>query len=410
MGLLLRSFLLGICALMLSAAAPDTFSRDELDALESERAAAEAKLNAMIEAGDETVTDLRRVEEQLIAAAMESQRRETQAADAEKELITLGNRRVEAQQRLLVDQQALEDLLGALAASNRRKPPALIVSPGKANTAVRRAVLMSNTTPRLSQRAEALSVEISELNGLERKIRRERARLSVAEATLAVKKVEIERLAAAKRGNFESLSDDIDVLRARAEKLGNEAGSLRELLNTLESHAPSSPGSKPSLRPKLASGTPRKSSKSPSKKAVTKRPYVDAGKPLGASKSAGLRQPVAGRLLYKFGEKLPIGGKSEGLTFATRADAQVVAPAEGVVEFARPFRSYGTMLILRTSDKYHVILMGMSKIYVTEGQKVAVGEPVGRMSDRAKPAPELNLELRQGDKVLNPAKWMPSGK
>ncbi|MGH1422841.1 MAG: murein hydrolase activator EnvC family protein [Hyphomonas sp.] len=410
MGLLFRSFLLGICALSLSAAAPDTFSRDELDALESERQAAETKLAALMQAGDETETDLRRVEEQLIAAAMESQRRETQAADAEKSLITLGNRRVDAQQRLLVDQQALEDLLGALAASNRRKPPALVVSPGKANTAVRRAVLMSNTTPRLSQRAEALSVEIAELNTLERKIRGERARLSAAEATLAVKKIEIERLAAAKRGSFESLADDIDVLKARAESLGNQAGSLRELLNSLESHAPSAPGTKPTLRPKLASATPRKPSKSPSKKAVTRRPYEDAGKPLGASSSAGLRQPVAGRLLYKFGEKRPVGGKSEGLTFATRAEAQVVAPAEGVVEFARPFRSYGTMLILRTSDKYHVILMGMSKIYVTEGQKVAVGEPVGRMPDRAKPAPELNLELRQGDKVLNPAKWMPSGK
>lgn len=410
MGLLFRSFLICICALALSAAAPETFSRDELDALEAERTAAETKLAALMTAGDETETDIRRIEEKLIAAAMESQRRESQAADAEKTLITLGNRRVEARQRMLIDRQALEDLLGALAASNRRKPPALIVSPGKSNMAVRRAILMSNTTPRLSARAEALSVEITELNMLERKIRGERTRLSAAEATLSLKKVEIERLAAAKRGNFEDLSDDIDAVRARAEKLGAEAGSLRELLSALESHAPSAPGNKPTLRPKLASASPRKPASSPARKAVSNRPFVDAGKPLGASKSGGLHQPVAGRLVHKYGEKLAIGGKSEGLTFATRAAAQVVAPAEGVVEFARPFRSYGTMLILRTSDKYHVILMGMSRIYVTEGQKVAVGEPVGRMPDRVKPAPELNLELRQGDKVLNPAKWMPSGK
>jgi murein hydrolase activator len=77
------------------------------------------------------------------------------------------------------------------------------------------------------------------------------------------------------------------------------------------------------------------------------------------------------------------------------------------VEYARPFRSYGSMLILRTSDGYHVILSGMSRIYVTEGQNVAAGEPVGRMPDRSDPPPELNMELRLGDTVMNPADWLP---
>ena len=49
----------------------------------------------------------------------------------------------------------------------------------------------------------------------------------------------------------------------------------------------------------------------------------------------------------------------------------------------------------------------MSRIYVTEGQKVAAGEPVGRMPDRSDPPPELNMELRLGDTVKNPADWLP---
>lgn len=397
-----RSLTISIAAFVLTAAAPDTFSREELQALEAERQAAEQKLEALQAAGENTLSDIKNIDSQLISAAMESQRREEQASNAEKSLIDLGARRVSAQMSLLENRQALEDLLAALAASNRRKPPALIVSPSKANTAVRRAILMSETTPRLATESEELSREIDTLNELERRIRGEKAKLDAAEATLALKQVEIERLAAAKRGNFEDLSGDIALLKARAAEIGAREEDLRSLLASLEAQAPSAPGAKPDLRPRLVSNSP--SSKPSTTSAVARTP---ASRPLGRAVIGALKPPVAGSLARAFGEKLPTGGKSEWVAFATRANAQVVAPVGGMVEYARPFRTYGSMLILRTSDGYHVILTGMSRIYVTEGQGVSAGEPVGRMPDRAEPVPELNMELRLGDKVMNPADWLP---
>ena len=397
-----RPLTVSIAAFVLTAAAPDTFSREELQALEAERQAAEQKLEALQAAGENTLSDLKNIDSQLISAAMESQRREEQASKAEKSLIDLGARRVSAQMSLLENRQALEDLLAALAASNRRKPPALIVSPSKANTAVRRAILMSETTPRLATESEELSREIDTLNELERRIRGEKAKLDAAEATLALKQVEIERLAAAKRGNFEDLSGDIALLKAHAAEIGAREEDLRSLLASLEAQAPSAPGAKPDLRPRLVSNSP--SSKPSATSAVARTP---ASRPLGRAVIGALKPPVAGSLARAFGEKLPTGGKSEWVAFATRANAQVVAPVGGTVEYARPFRTYGSMLILRTSDGYHVILTGMSRIYVTEGQGVSVGEPVGRMPDRAEPVPELNMELRLGDKVMNPADWLP---
>ena len=404
---LLRPFLLSCAAFALIAAAPDTFTREQLEALEAERQAAVTRMEALQAAGEETETDLRQIDSKLISAAMESRRREEQASASEKALIDLGTRRAVAQESLLVDRQALEDLLAALAASNRRKPPALIVSPGKANTAVRRAILMSQTTPRLAARANNLSGEIDELNALERQIRGERARLEAAEATLALKRVEIERLAAAKRGSFEEIAGDIDELRARADTLGREAKTLRDLLAALESDAPSAPGMKPVLRPKLASAS-TSSSRTNSPAPTVRRTPVS--RPLGKAALGGLMQPTAGNVVYGFGDKMPTGGKTEWITFSTRQAAQVVAPIDGTVEYARPFRSYGSMLILRTSDGYHVILTGMSRIYVTEGQTVSAKEPVGRMPDRADPPPQLSMELRLGDKVMNPAQWLPSDK
>ena len=399
---LARPLLLSIAALALTAAMPDTFSREELDALEAERRAAEQKLAALEAAGEETLDDLGNIDAQLISAAMESQRREEQASTAERSLIDLGTRRVAAQMQLMEDRQALEDLLAALAASNRRKPPALVVSPGKANTAVRRAILMSETMPLLSTRTEVLAGQIDELNALERRIRGEKARLDAAEATLALKQVEIERLAAAKRGSFEDLSGDIASVKAQMAEIGAQADTLRGLLAALESNAPSAPGAKPELRPRHVSASPN--NRPSTKPAVSRTPST---RPLGKAVLGALKPPVAGSLLRAFGDKLPAGGDSEWITFATRGNAQVVAPIGGSVEYARPFRTYGSMLILRTSDGYHVILTGMSRIYVTEGQGVSAGEPVGRMPDRADPAPELNMELRLGDKVMNPANWLP---
>ena len=77
-----------------------------------------------------------------------------------------------------------------------------------------------------------------------------------------------------------------------------------------------------------------------------------------------------------------------------------------MIEFADEFRSYRHMLILRTSDNYRVIMTGLSDTFGTRGQSVTAGEPVGRMSARRNPPPELYLELRKSDRSENPAGWL----
>lgn len=401
---LLRPALLSCLALALTAASPDTYTRQDLEALEKEKRAAERQLQELESAGTATVLDIQSLDRDLLAAAVEARRREEQAVSAEKALIDLSLQRQQAAADLLRNEAAYEDLIAALAASNRRRPPALVVSPGQSGTAIRRAILMQSTLPQLTARADKISAEIETLNKLEMQIRTEQARLEAAEATIALKKEEIERLAAAKRSQYEGLSGTASSLKARARKLGEEADTLRDLLAALESSAPPAPGAKPQQRPQLAALRPSQPVAG-NRAAAT----IARAKPLGKSDLGGLLQPVSGNVLNRFGDKLAGGNKAEWISFETREEAQVVAPAGGIVEYARPFRSYGSMLILRTSDGYHVILTGMSRIYVSEGQAVTAGEPVGRMPDRKDPLPELTLELRLGDRVLNPAEWLARG-
>ncbi|MEL6753055.1 MAG: peptidoglycan DD-metalloendopeptidase family protein [Pseudomonadota bacterium] len=399
----MRTFSALCASLALMGAAPDTFTVDEVEALEAEKRAAEAQLAAIETARMSTSDDLAVLESQLISAAMESRRREEQAAAAELRLIDLRTRMLSTREALVTDRVALEDLLGVMAMSRRELPPALIVSPDRANEAVRRAVVTGDAAPRLAERVTELSGEIERLNRLEAQIRRERARLDAAEAVLALKEEEILQLTAAKRSAFENVTGDADILRAQVEELGARATSLRSLLADLETSAPGLPGRKPAMRPRLASMTPDV--------APTPQPRAPERTltPLGASNLGQLGRPVTGLVATGYGDRLPGGGTSEGLYIQARPGAQVLAPADGRIEYAGKFRSYGEMLILRTSDGYHVILAGLGQIYGSIGQSVRAGEPVGQMGRRSEPPPELYLELRQGDASLNPARWMNGG-
>ncbi len=393
--------LLLLCLPFIIGAAPDTFTRDELDRLEAEKLAAEQQLAALEAAGIGAELDVTSLNRTLIASAMESRRREEQATNAERELVTLKVRRAAASADLLSDELALEDLLAALASASRHRPPAMIASPGEVNRSVRTAVLMSAVAPELAERADVLGDEIETLNRLERQILREQARLDVAEATLAVKRAEIEQLAAAKRAQYEDVSAEAAELKVRADLLAREAGNLRDLLAALERSAPQAPGRKPA-----AVRQPTRVSAAGDGRARLAGPDISDLRPLGGEQLGGMLQPVTGLVSEAFGARRETGGRSEGLTIVTRQDAQVIAPVDGVVEHSDVFRSYGHMLILRTSDNYRVILAGLAETYGAPGQKVSAGEPVGRMSARRDPPPELYLELRKNDKSENPADWL----
>ncbi|MEM5515756.1 peptidoglycan DD-metalloendopeptidase family protein [Henriciella sp. AS95] len=393
---------------LLIAATPSEFTREELKALEAERDAALRQLEALEKAENSAVRDVTNLEANLIAAAMESRRREEQAAASELKLIDLSTRLTSARAELIESHENLEDVMTSLAVSGRNRPPALIASPREANQAIRAAILMSAAAPALNSRTDALASEITELKTLEAQIYRENTRLETTEARLAVKKAEIEQLVATKRAQYESVSGEAAALRLRVEKIGSEAKTLQQLLAALETEAPNAPGIKPGARIQLAANT----SGGVRTDAPTPRPaaVVNANlKPLGAEALGGLLRPTNGLVSRSWGDSLPGGESSKGIYIQPRRNSDVVAPVDGTIEYAGMFRSYGQLLIISTSDGYHILLSGMGRIYAAPGQTVKTGEPVGRMPDREIPAPELYLEVRKSGTPMNPARWMKGG-
>ena len=90
----------------------------------------------------------------------------------------------------------------------------------------------------------------------------------------------------------------------------------------------------------------------------------------------------------------------------------MVAPWDGIVAFAGPFRGYGVVLILQHSDGYHSLIAGLGRLDVAPGQPVAAGEPVGRTLADGSAAPGVYLELRRNGQPIDPLPWLaaPNGK
>lgn len=387
-------------ALALPLAAPAVaqrdVTRDELAALEAERDGLLAQLNALEQAEGAAVADLSTLETKLIAAASEARRREEQATVAEMKLATLRARLVSARQDLRGDEAALEELMASLALSGRHRPPALLTQPDNANEAIRAAIVMGEVAPLLNERTAALTTEIDALRKLERLALREQTRLEAAEAGIALKQEEILQMTAQKRAAYADVAGDVEGLRARAKALGAEANTVRELLAALEAGAPTSPGLKPRRAVKQYAAL------KPSPPAQTTRSVSRAA--LGQ-----LTRPAAGRLVRAWGEKMADGSKSPDMVTATRSAAQVVSPVDGTVIWSQSLRSYSQLLIIKTSGDYLIVMSGMAESYVSQGQTVKRGEPVARMHNRISPEPELSLEVRDGDKSINPAKFIARG-
>ena len=127
----------------------------------------------------------------------------------------------------------------------------------------------------------------------------------------------------------------------------------------------------------------------------------------GGAGASGALAPVAGPVVTRFGQATETG-PSAGMNYAPPASALVAAPCAGRVDFAGPFRSFGTMVILDCGRDWRFVLAGLGRVDVTPGASVRAGEAVGRMPD-AEGGPgkaTLYVQLRHGGVTVDPVRFL----
>lgn len=399
------------------------------------------KLEADAARAAQDVTATRR---DLITTAAKVQKSEAAVSASEARLQKLSLDEAELLAQLQARRARMTDLLGALARLDRNPPPALAVRPDDALGAIRGAILLGEAVPELKAQADDLKERLQALMSLRESIIAESKTLAQAAASLKRDRAEVEDLLAQKLAAQKKLNLAATTEEARAARLSREATDLNDLIAQLESQAqsrlpkirpePQPPEKKapkpvrPVAPPVSVGEAPRNGGKG-AELALLTPPAEPAALPSSRhfSEAKGLiRLPATGLLLSGFGQPNNAGGKTEGMTIATRPNAQVVAPFDGKIVFAGPFRRYGQLLILSVGEGYHVLLAGMTRIDGSVGQSVLAGEPLGHMGGPANenlPAsadesnqkrgntategrPSLYIEFRKDSDPIDPRPWL----
>jgi septal ring factor EnvC (AmiA/AmiB activator) len=380
----------------------------QLDTIEQQiesSKAAEARIAAEIATA---IREQDSVAEKLVIISKSIRLQEAAISESEGELAKLAADRA----GLLVDlgekQDVLSELLAALQRLEQNPPPALVVEPDDILSALRGAMLLGTIVPELRDEADKLVAELDRLKQLEAAITERRQAVASEIARLEAARQDLNVLVARKKDLVSRGSADLETEKRRIATLGEKAKSLKQLLATLAEERKRAEAE--AAKKQAAEERERKRQED-----LQRRPRM-----VFAEARGKLDVPAQGEIVRRFGDDDGLGGRAQGLMIATRAHAQVITPADGKVEFAGAFRSYGQVLILNPGGGFRVLLAGMDKVTPGVGEFLRAGEPVGEMG--VGPAsvtlfgevvqdgrPVLYIEFRNSTEAIDSGPWWTGG-
>jgi septal ring factor EnvC (AmiA/AmiB activator) len=122
-------------------------------------------------------------------------------------------------------------------------------------------------------------------------------------------------------------------------------------------------------------------------------------------------------VLHRFGEEDAAGVRRSGIVVGAAPFALVSAPADGIVRYAGPFLEYGYVVVLEPDSTTMLVLAGLSRLQVANGDTVRRGDLLGLLggreagveeyvmpleSDGAGNSETLYIEVRQGRGPVDP--------
>ena len=376
-----------------------TLSQERIDALKAEIAEME---------GDRT-----RQNAALIAAAQRVKLAEIEVADVEERLSTLIVNELEVRGRLDGSNAEIANVLAALERISLNPPPALIVDPDDALGSARSAILIAAIVPQLRAKADAVTADLKTLTDIKALALAEEATLRANSSVLEEERLRIATLIAARKQGIDTRTGELAAEEAEAVALAARATTLQELIGSLSQRANSVSTASSAANAAVDPDAPVLT-QDEIQVAFANSARTEPAIPFGAAKG-WLTMPANGVNVVDFGAGDGFGGISQGISVVTRAEAQVVAPADGWVLYKGPYLNYGQIVILNTGQSYTALLAGLETVTVDIGQFVQMGMPLGTMGSRTigrtvttnagAAQPTLYIELRQNNEPVDPTGW-----
>ncbi|MBD9374532.1 murein hydrolase activator EnvC [Rhizobium sp. ARZ01] len=394
-------------------------TRRELEALSKTITLSEEKTRELEAGIGKLEKDRASLREAIVQSAKARKDMEAKILAGEKRLAAMRADEDAARSSLHERRGLLAEVLAALQRMGRNPPPAILVTPDDALASVRSAIVLGAVVPGIRAETERLVADLQQLAAIRMDIDKEKTDLASAMASRLEEERRSELLIRENEALAAENTRTLEAEQRRAEELAGRSTSLESLIGSMEreissvreaaalarvqeaERAKQSEAERQRAREAALSGSPDKNRIAPAYafSELTKR----------------LEYPVAGDPLRQFGEADGTGHSSQGLILATNPGALVTAPADGWVVFAGTFRSYGRMIILNAGDDYHLVLSGMDRVNVREGQFVVAGEPLAVMGEKRVASvnalaletdkPTLYIEFRKNGKPVDSRPW-----
>ena len=366
------------CLLLLGAAAPN---REDLQQTEAARAAslkAQETARARAAAASE---EERHLSESRIAATERLHKIDAELAEAANRVADFWQRQQSAQADLAAQSTEFGRLLPVIARLSRYPAETVLVLPQTPEESVRGLLILNAVTHDAGDEFTKLHNEQVKLAAIGRELAIAQADLATQQARQESEAASLDAQIVTARQQRSTAEDEAADWSRKAAEQAAQAATLRQAIARIDEAAKAeATHASPQARDEASIAMP--------------------------GLAGGLRVPVAGPVVQRFGET--VGGESAvAMIYQPPTSARVEAPCASRVVFAGTFRSFGLLTILDCGSGYHVVLSGFDRLDVTLGQTLRQGEPVGVMPSWNPLAfgrrTLLNFELRRDGQPIDPA-------
>lgn len=370
-------------------------SARNLAEVEAEAKKAQQEKQQLEKQAQKIKNELNEVNRKMISAAQKIQDGEDMLRQKQEELEKLQQHLSESELKFRAENDILIGTLSALQNLALRPSEAVLVQPLSPVEVMRSSILLRGSVHSLRERAEIIRQNIEDIGNQKAEIAKRLADLEKQNKQLAQQQTELKKLSQQKGKMYDQVSSQSKEAQQRATQLASQAVSLRDLVEKLEKQKE----------------LQRKQQEEKAKLARIKAADdARASKSVGASASnfgrskGKLFYPARGPIVTKFHEEMSKGVVSNGIDIKTAKNAQVVAPFDGTVIFAGPFKNFANLLIIDHGDGFTSLLSGLGETDAKVGQMLLAGEPVGTMSSGQNT--KLHMEIRKDSRPINPQEWL----
>ena len=395
----------------------NNLSADDLAQVEAAAKRVQQESVRIEKQANEVKNEIETVNKKMREASKKIQAGEDELARQQKEIDALQQHLNESEKKFDAEHDMLVETLAALQTLALRPSEAILIQPLSPVEVMRSSILLRGSVHALKDRAEIIRQSIEDINNQKAEIAKRKQAIEKENELLAQQQDEMERLSKQKSAMYHQLSAQSVETKRKAQQLAGQANDLRDLLDKLEKQKALEKqrelqrrqlAEKERLAKQQAANDLRQTNDHSAARAAYEKQDISDGLPKGSvafSRAKGrLLRPARGQIITAFHQELSKGVVSNGIDIKTAAKAQIIAPYDGTVIFAGPFKNFANLIIIDHGEGYTSLLSGLNETYTEVGQVILAGEPLGVMPNSSNA--KLHMEIRKNNHPINPNEWM----